>query len=118
MKKYLPAVIPTLKYWTWRQNNTGGSFVRNAEVAELVIVEAITPGEAEEKAASVGIYYNGCDDGMDCPCCGDRWYPADEEGTEVPEYYGTPIVEFDSVRDKSHDVILHTREGEIFYGKS
>ena len=39
-----------------------------------MIIEAVDQDAATDKAESLGIYFNGCDDGIDCDCCGDRWY--------------------------------------------
>lgn len=74
-------------FYTFSQNNSGGSFVGPL----YVVIEANSAEEAnrlaEEKA---GVYFNGCSDGRDCSCCGDRWSPrwSDDCGTEQPESYG------------------------------
>lgn len=46
--------------------------------APNVYIEAENAEEANEKALQIGIYFNGVEDGIDCPCCGDRWYPVSE----------------------------------------
>jgi hypothetical protein len=77
---------PSLKFYRFRQNNSGGHFHENDKVGELVIVEAISHTEANEIAEDNGIYFDGCDSGRDCSCCGDRWYKAhkyDEEEAET-----------------------------------
>ena len=33
------------------------------------------PPDANDIAQGNGIYFNGVADGIDCDCCGDRWYP-------------------------------------------
>lgn len=72
-------------FYTFVQNNSGGSFFG----PHYVIIEANTAEEANNIAESHGIYFNGCEDGKDCSCCGDRWHPAnDEYGTESPQIYG------------------------------
>jgi len=63
-----------LKFYRFRQSNSGGSFVVDKKVCHEVIVEASNKEEAIEIAMDLGIYFNGVDDGFDCPCCGDRWY--------------------------------------------
>ncbi|WP_339273797.1 hypothetical protein MKY59_21630 [Paenibacillus sp. FSL W8-0426] len=82
-------------FYTFSQNNSGGSFKRDDHVCEYVIVEADSAKDANTKAEEVGIYFNGCDDGTDCSCCGDRWYEQwnDSDGTELPSIYGTPVTE-------------------------
>lgn len=67
-----------LRWYKWNQNNSGGSFHVNDDVTHRIYIEAYSYEEAERKALGLGVYYNGCDDGSDCPCCGDRWYEGDE----------------------------------------
>lgn len=80
------------KFYTFPQNNSGGSFVVDEEagIAETVIIEAHSADDANFRAERIGIYFNGVDSDMDCECCGDRWCETDE-GQDVPSYYGTPI---------------------------
>lgn len=66
------------KFFEYRQNNSGGGFNVNDTLTVLVIVEAKDQKQAIQIGESLGIYFNGCDKGMDCPCCGDRWYEPDE----------------------------------------
>lgn len=87
--------MKTLRFFTYDQNNSGGSFQVDDKVAHTVIIEAASAEEADEKAQSIGIYFDGVefdDDGgsigSDCPCCGDRWYRAYGEGDELPSIYG------------------------------
>jgi len=81
-------------FYTYNQNNSGGKFrfVEN-RISHFVIIEAADGAEADERAQEIGIYFNGCADGRDCKCCGDRWYPSYDEGTEKPSVYGRPITE-------------------------
>ncbi len=74
-----------MSFYKWDQNNSGGSFVVNDRLTHRVVIEADTYKEAEEKAFDMGIYYNGCDMGMDCGCCGDRWH--DGEEVKLPSDY-------------------------------
>jgi hypothetical protein len=83
-------------FYTFNQNNSGGSFIRNSErgIDEKVIIEATNADEANNKALQIGIYFNGVDSGADCPCCGDRWWPVgDSDGDSTPSVYGMPIEE-------------------------
>ena len=76
-------------FYTYDQNNSGGSFVVDDRVTYTVIVEADSAEEADRIAEDRGIYFDGCDDGRDCPCCGDRWYRQhDGDGDKAPEIYG------------------------------
>lgn len=79
-----------MKYYMWRQNNTGGSFVTNDDLSRFVVIQADSYADAEEKAFSFGIYYDGVDSGYDCACCGDRWHEGDflvelDEGDSIED---------------------------------
>ena len=78
------------KFYTFSQNNSGGSFIVDDNVGYLVIIEATSVGNAIERAEAVGLYFDG--DG-DCPCCGNRWssWMDDSDGTDEPSHYGKPI---------------------------
>lgn len=61
-----------MKFYTFRQNNSGGSFYG----PHYVIIEAESPEAANliaENTDEVNIYFDGCALGIDCNCCGDRW---------------------------------------------
>ena len=85
-------------FYEYNQNNSGGSFDFDASmgITHHVIIEANSPEEANHKAEDIGLYFDGCDKGLDCPCCGDRWYPMwrEEAGDPVPSIYGTPLSEY------------------------
>jgi hypothetical protein len=74
------------KFYTFNQNNSGGFF----EGPEYLIVEANSATEANSIAQEYcDVYFNGVNDGIDCDCCGDRWYPVYEsDGSDVPSIYG------------------------------
>lgn len=77
------------KYFTFTQNNTGGSFEEDDNVDLYVIIEADNADEANYFAEEIGIYFDGVYDGYDCSCCGDRWYTVSEsDGTPSPLVYG------------------------------
>ncbi|MGZ0151897.1 DUF7296 family protein [Kribbella sp. WER1] len=61
-----------MSFYNFRQNNSGGRFL---VPAINVTVEADTPYEANRIAQEHGVYFDGCESGMDCDCCGDRWFP-------------------------------------------
>jgi hypothetical protein len=79
----------------------------SAEIARAGAIEAESAEHADEKAAEIGIYFNGCDDGRDCPCCGDRWYEARHKGVNA--------VEVDQMWDFHwHDTVyVHRADGSI-----
>lgn len=86
-------------FYTFRQNNTGGSFVIESDrgLSVHVIVEAGDNKEANDRAQRIGLYFEGCEDGRDCSCCGDRWYAQSsyvDHGEPEPTYIGEPIEEW------------------------
>jgi len=104
-----------MKYYTFRQNNSGGSFVTNEEVAHFVIIEAPDARLANSIAQEFGIYFDGCSSYQDCSCCGDRWYRADEsDGYETPLLYGSPIEEYKPWWDEKCIIHYLDRRKEVF----
>lgn len=63
-------------FYTFRQHNSGGSFHHDDNLSIEVVIEADDCIEANNIAESLGIYFNGVEDGLDCDCCGDRWCKA------------------------------------------
>lgn len=63
-------------FYKFNQNNSFGKFDIDdvMGIGPIVYVEANDANSANYRAESLGIYFNGVDDGIDCPCCGDRWY--------------------------------------------
>jgi hypothetical protein len=84
-------------FYHFSQNNSGGSFIEDEilGLSNAVIIEADSATEANDIAINKGIYFDGCSDGVDCDCCGDRWYPVDEgEGKDEPMMFGKPAKEY------------------------
>lgn len=83
-----------MKFYTFVQNNSGGSFAINDDkgIGKYVIIEAESYIEANRRAEEIGLYFDG--DG-DCPCCGDRWSEQYDESDadDVPSVYGTPLAD-------------------------
>jgi hypothetical protein len=105
-------------FYTFNQNNSGGSFKKDKYgLTHIVIIEANSAEEANSKAESLGIYFNGCDDERDCPCCGDRWYPVnDSDGTKMPEIYKQSPQEYTQKAmclwmEKGREVCVHYADG-------
>jgi hypothetical protein len=79
-----------MKFFEFKQNNSGGHFDQDDQLTNRVIIEAEDANEASQIAESLGMYWNGVDCGMDCECCGDRWYqPWSDDGITFPYEYGT-----------------------------
>jgi len=70
-------------WYEFDQSNPGGSF--DSSMPRLILVEANNSDEANDRAESVGVYFDGADYGRDCSCCGDRWSRSWQgEGKETP----------------------------------
>lgn len=80
----------TTKFYTFSQNNSGGSF---SKPAIFLIVEASNSDEAANIAMNHGVYFNGVDGEMDCECCGDRWYDSPDV-SDTPSIYGKTPEEY------------------------
>jgi hypothetical protein len=87
------------KFYSFRQNNSGGFFKELENGMFHLIVEANSAQEANEIAQEQGVYFNGCEDGLDCECCGDRWYTTSEYNVvnedELSDYDGYLIIRKD-----------------------
>lgn len=82
------------RFFHFSQNNSGGSFDYDASagITHHVIIEAVDYNDANARAEAIGLYFNGCSDGRDCPCCGDRWSSKGDwetEGSPFPALYGS-----------------------------
>lgn len=93
------------KYYTFTQNNSGGRF---RGPAHYVIIKATSAKQANSIAEENGLYFDGCDTGQDCNCCGDRWYRAysEKDATDVPMIYGEPAENFKDYFTKEEADIL------------
>lgn len=73
-------------FYEFDQNNPGGYF--DTSMPRFLWVEASSAEEACEIAEKHGVYFDGVDKGIDCECCGDRWYrtrPRPKTREEVDE---------------------------------
>lgn len=105
-------------FYTFEQNNSGGTFVfdKRCGLTHYVIIEADNISDACDRAERIGIYFNGVEDGTDCPCCGDRWsYSWGEKGNEVPTLYGEPVETATIIFCwiPGEEVFIHYKDGTI-----
>lgn len=104
-------------FYHFSQNNSGGTFSFDEEdgITHHVIIEADNPSEANFKAEKIGLYFNGCDSGMDCDCCGDRWHEVDKyDASDKPEVYGDePSNVSHKWMDDGKEVAIHYKNGVI-----
>jgi hypothetical protein len=101
-----------MKFYEFSQNNTGGYFDVDAQVCHRLFIEADSARAAKQKALDLGVYFDGIDKGMDCPCCGDRWYGCEE--VEFPHYSGAETVE-DVAQFLADTYGWTTPDARIFY---
>lgn len=102
-------------FYTFRQNNSGGSFDidESRGIGEWVIIEAQSYDEAIIIAESIGIYFDGVECGLDCECCGDRWSRWCDENDE-PLIYGQEISELKKEWFYVNSAIyIHYNNGDI-----
>lgn len=81
-------------YFFFDQNNPNGVTLQDAErgIGHFVIIEADSANAANAKADSIGLYFDGVSEGMDCECCGDRWNRVvDYDAREVLTVYGQEL---------------------------
>lgn len=82
-------------FFHFSQNNSGGhfDFVESDGITHHVVIEAPNAEAANIEAIHKGLYFDGCDAGRDCSCCGDRWYRQwrDVDGDDIPTVYGHPL---------------------------
>lgn len=91
-------------FYHYHQNHSGGHWAFDAErgISVEVIVEADSALDANDKAERIGLYWNGCEQGLDCSCCGDRWDEQfeDEKGDPEPAVYGQLVLDKNGVGRK------------------
>ena len=106
----MPEVLVKTKFFEYRQNNSGGCFDIDDEagIGPRVWIEATDVNDANRRAQYIGIYFDGVFNGVDCPCCGDRWNELWEgDGEEKPVI--SPEWDF----NWHNTVYVHRFNGEI-----
>lgn len=111
-----------MKFFHFSQNNSGGSFDYSEDfgITAHVIVEAKDAADANTTAVVKGLYFDGCANGNDCSCCGDRWSRQyqDDEGTDAPMVYEKPVGEYESFLGRGwmkegREIAVHFADGRI-----
>lgn len=100
-------------FYTYNQNNSGGVFKTNKHLKHFVIIEANSAEEANEKAEDLGIYFNGVEKGIDCPCCGNRWYEVEDwQAEKEPLIFGKIPEDFVAEDDYfGYEVVIYYQNG-------
>lgn len=75
-----------MNWYNFDQNNSGGYFDVDDKVCYRLFIEAESFDDAVKKAEELGCYWDGVDEGMDCPCCGDRWSKWDDDPINIEKY--------------------------------
>lgn len=109
------------KFFCFSQNNSGGSFDFEKErgITRYVIIEANSLDHAVEKAGRIGLYFDGVEKGIDCSCCGDRWYIPFDDGADTPMIYGQPAESYAPSLDwlgpqnRLRHIAVHYLDGRI-----
>lgn len=103
-------------FYEFGQNNSGGTFDidKKSGIGEFVIVEANSAKHANSRAEEIGLYFNGCESGADCSCCGDRWYEKweDDPGDEFPAIYGMPAENYNK-SGRKNVIFVHYLNGTV-----
>lgn len=112
------------KFFHFSQNNSGGSFdfSESEGITHHVVIEARDAADANVLAVQKSLYFDGCDTGQDCSCCGDRWYRQgeyrDEAGDDKPTVYGHVLGEKSEPgghgwMQEGREVAVHYLDGRI-----
>lgn len=101
-------------FYTYFQNNSKGflDFFFDEGITDCVIIEASDHVTANKKAEKIGLYFDGCEKGIDCYCCGDRWVRAEEEeGKDFPYVYDDLVSEY--VKYHDDEICIHYENGSM-----
>lgn len=93
-------------FYEYSQNNSGGSFDVDDKLCHRLVIEADDEEKASSIAEGLGCYWNGVAEGLDCECCGDRWY-SPYKGLEFPYKYA-------SFTKQDADKIASTYDAEAY----
>jgi len=100
------------KFYTFRQNNSGGYFIQNADlgIGVFMIIEAQNKEEAITRRDKIGEKQSNFHDF--CPCCGERWSDyVDDECEEQPLIYDKPVELFKDEIDYDKTAYVHYYDG-------
>ena len=94
------------KFFTFRQNNSGGVFVVNDTVAHSVVVEATSPADANARAKDMGMFRMSF-----CECCGPRFFEAFDSDEGVDTFEEAVADSRHSSFQKDDTVVVHFVDG-------
>lgn len=109
-----------MAFFHFSQNNSGGSwdYSESNGITHHVVIEAKDAEDANITAIDKGLYFDGCDSGADCHCCGDRWYRASGKGDEIPSVYSEALGKkrgsvFSSWMKPGREIVVHYADGRM-----
>lgn len=105
------------KFYCYHQNNSGGNFNISPESAHYVFIEAHNVDESNKLAVeNTEIYFDGCDEGIDCSCCGDRWGRACDkyDASDIPNIYGKSLVEYRGTHNKETAIVFFLNGDRLY----
>ena len=72
-------------FFLLRQNNSYGVYEDIDQFSAVYLaIETDREYDAIDIAIDNGVYFRGVERGIDCPCCGDRWYNYFERFDRLP----------------------------------
>ena len=109
------------KMYEFRQNNSGGVLDVDENVCKWMFIEAENSEQANKIAQDLGVYFDGCENGQDCDCCGDRWSEADQyDITNLKEISDSYKEKFATITDYAQMLVnkygyKNTEFARVFY---
>lgn len=89
-------------FYTFMQNNSGGYYLRDENVEEVIIIESDNAGNAQDKLWAIveDNYLESCE------CCGSRWDLFNDDGE-----YETPMIFGEDASESSYSYIVYYADG-------
>ena len=107
-----------MAFFVYQQHNTGGSWVTTAALSKWVIIEAEDARQANSTAERIGMVFDGVEKGIDCACCGDRWYPARDDDQGISRMVtGEGRVKVMADRSSITDTTIYWHNGNQGFGQ-
>lgn len=99
-----------LKWWCFNQNNSGGYFIKNKDVLEVVFIQATTEDEVRGLAEDIFCGYEEY-----CECCGERWSTGYiGAGEDTPMIYGEKLIDVEKTFYREY-AVLYSHNGDRAY---
>lgn len=97
-------------FYVFIQNNSGGYFVTDENIASEIVIEATDENQAAKRL--IEIVDQKPEYTEFCPCCGERWYPEFNDGVYTHYLVSDGhLEEFEKERD-GHEAVFYPLGGE------